>query len=73
MCARPSSAQHGGVSGDIEMLGRLLSYACLIGATIEYCEILARRAAERRARAEFDVIQAAGRRGLRRNFTAEGG
>jgi hypothetical protein len=52
------------VPGDIDLLARLLTVAALIGGTIEYAELMARRVVERRVRAEIAATQEAGLRGL---------
>jgi hypothetical protein len=53
------------------LLGELMTLAGLIGATIEYCEIMKRRTIQRRLAAEQSVAQAAGLQGLVRVFLAE--
>jgi hypothetical protein len=53
------------------MLAQLISYAGLLGATIEYCELTKRRAQRRLADAERREAQAAGLQGLVRIFLTE--
>lgn len=53
------------------MLAQLIAYAGLLGATIEYCELMKRRAQRRAADAERLAAQASGLQGLVRIFLAE--
>jgi hypothetical protein len=53
------------------LLAHLLTVAGLIGGTIEYCEIIQRRAAQRRLEADRLVAHEAGLRGMVRVFLAE--
>jgi hypothetical protein len=53
------------------LLAQLLTVAGLIGGTIEYCEIIQRRAAQRRLEADRLVAHEAGLRGMVRVFLAE--
>lgn len=53
------------------LLGQLVTLAGLVGATIEYCVIIKRRATQRRLAAEQSVSQAAGLQGLVRIFLAD--
>ena len=55
------------------LLAQLISMAGLIGATIEYCEILKRRAGMRLEHAQDLAIEAAGLQGLVRLFLVEAG
>lgn len=50
------------------LMAQLLTMAGLIGGTIEYCEILKRRAAARRSKQERLASQASGLHGLVRVF-----
>ncbi len=52
-------------------LAHLLSLAGLIGGTVEYCEIIKRRAELRRFDADRRAAEASGLRGLVRVFLAE--
>ncbi|MBA2632496.1 MAG: hypothetical protein H0U86_05790 [Chloroflexi bacterium] len=52
-------------------LAHLLSIAGLIGGTVEYCEIIQRRAASRRIDADRCAAEASGLRGLVRVFLVE--
>ena len=56
---------------DMELLARLIAYAALIAATIEYCEIVKRRLLVRRRRAEQLDSQTMGLQGLVRVFLAD--
>ena len=56
---------------DVELLARLIAYAALIAATIEYCEIVKRRLLVRRLRAEQLDSQTMGLQGLVRVFLAD--
>jgi hypothetical protein len=47
-----------------QLLGQLIAIAALLGATIEYIEILRRRRSARRAAAERSASEEAGLRGL---------
>lgn len=69
--ARLHGLHDGGVTHDVELLGRLVALAALIGATIEYAEILRRRVERRRRAADIADSQAAGLRGLVRVFLSE--
>jgi hypothetical protein len=60
------------VTDDVQLLGRLVAFAALIAATIEYAEILARRELERRRRGELAAVQEAGLRGLVRLTLMDG-
>ena len=53
------------------LLGQVLSLAGLLGGTIEYCEIIRRRAACRRLETERLAAEEAGLRGMVRVFLAE--
>jgi hypothetical protein len=53
------------------ILAQLIAYAGLLGATIEYCELMKRRAQRRAADAERLAAQASGLQGLVRIFLAE--
>lgn len=53
------------------LLAQLLTLAGLIGGTIEYCEIIQRRAARRRLEADRRASEDAGLRGMVRVFLAE--
>jgi hypothetical protein len=53
------------------MLAQLVTFAGLLGATIEYCELMRRRAQRRAADAERLAAQASGLQGLVRIFLAE--
>ena len=53
------------------LMAQLLTLAGLVGGTIEYCEILKRRAAARRSEQERLASQASGLHGLVRVFIAE--
>jgi len=53
------------------LLAQLLALAGLIGGTIEYCEIVRRRATLRFAERERLAFQAAGLNGLVRVFLAD--
>ena len=48
-----------------------LAYAALLAATIEYCEIVKRRVAERQRMADNEVAAEAGLRGVVRVFLAD--
>ena len=52
-------------------LAHLLALAGLIGGTVEYCEIIQRRAEQRRLDADRRAAEASGLRGLVRVFLAE--
>jgi hypothetical protein len=52
-------------------LAHLLSLAGLIGGTVEYCEIIGRRAEVRRLVADGRALEASGLRGLVRVFLVE--
>jgi hypothetical protein len=54
------------------LLAQLLSLAGLLGATIEYMEIIGRRAIERRAEAEQRVLEASALPGMVRVLLADG-
>jgi hypothetical protein len=56
---------------DTELLARLIAYAGLIAATIEYCEILKRRLVSRQLMAEEWVNRAVGLQGLARLFLTD--
>lgn len=53
------------------LLGQLLALAGLIGSTIEYCEIIQRRARARRLEVERRAAEASALVGLVRVFLAE--
>ena len=53
------------------MLAQLITYAGLLGATIDYCELMKRRVQRRAADAERLAAQASGLQGLVRIFLAE--
>ena len=53
------------------LLAQLLAYAALLAATIEYCEILKRRVAERQRMSDNEVAAEAGLRGIVRVFLAD--
>ena len=53
------------------LLAHLLALAGLIGGTIEYCEIIQRRAELRRLEADRRAAEASGLRGMVRVFLAE--
>ena len=53
------------------LLGQLLSLAGLLGCTIEYCEIIRRRAGLRALDVENMAAQEEGLRGMVRVFLAE--
>jgi hypothetical protein len=63
------SAPHG---SDQLLLGQLVSLAALLGGTLEYCEIIRRRAQVRLLEAERLAAEEAGLRGMVRVFLAEG-
>jgi hypothetical protein len=52
-------------------LATLLTLAALIGATIEYAEMIRRRGERRRALAELDLVHESGLRGLVRLFASD--
>ena len=54
------------------LLGQLVSLAALLGGTLEYCEIIRRRAQLRLLEAERLAAEEAGLRGMVRVFLAEG-
>ena len=56
---------------DVLILAKLLSLACLLGATIEYIEIVKRRIQLRRAAAEREEGAEIGLRGLVRVLLVE--
>ncbi|MEO8245523.1 MAG: hypothetical protein ABI622_00250 [Chloroflexota bacterium] len=56
---------------DSNLLAQLLAYAALLAATIEYCELVKRRAVQRTVRLEARMAQEAGLRGLVRLFLAD--
>ena len=56
---------------DVQVLGRLLALAALIAATIEYAELIRRRAAARRWFAELDARHEVGLSGLVRVMLAD--
>jgi hypothetical protein len=64
MAAAWRSAHAGHVPGDNELLARLLTLTALIAGTMQYVELMARRVAERRRRADVALAQDAGLRGL---------
>ena len=53
------------------LLAQLLTLAGLIGGTIEYCEIIQRRAVRRRVEQERLAMQSVGLEGLVRVFLAD--
>jgi hypothetical protein len=55
-----------------EMLGQLVSMGALVGGTVEYVEILKRRAQERRLAADRERSADTGLQGLVRVFLADG-
>jgi hypothetical protein len=54
------------------LLAQLLSLVGLLGATIEYMEIIGRRARGRRVEAEQRAVEASGLPGMVRVFLADG-
>ena len=72
MCFRRSPDECHRLMGATHLLlGQLLSLAGLLGATLEYCEIIRRRAQLRLFEAERLAAQEAGLRGMVRVFLAE--
>ena len=53
------------------LLAQLLAYGALLAATIEYCEIVKRRMAERQRMADNEVAAEAGLRGIVRVFLTD--
>ena len=60
-----------GMEPDARLLAQLLSIIALLAATIEYCEILQRRTAQRLRAAMRSQSEEAGLRGLVRVFLAD--
>jgi hypothetical protein len=62
---------HGTRMGTQYLLTQLVAYAAVLAATIEYCQIVKRRVAERQRRADNEVAADAGLRGIVRIFLAD--
>jgi hypothetical protein len=54
------------------LLGQLLAFAALLAATIEYIEIIRRRAKGRRVEVEERAVEASGLPGMVRVFLVDG-
>lgn len=59
------------MAADVVLASQLLAFAALVGATVEYREILLRRVIVRREQAELQAVRDAGLRGMVRVFLAE--
>jgi len=68
---RTTGTAHGARMGTQDLLAQLLTYGALLAATIEYCEILKRRVAERQRMSDNEVASEAGLRGIVRVFLAD--
>ena len=68
---RPSGANVSAMGVTHLLLAHLLALAGLIGGTVEYCEIIQRRAELRRLEADRRAAEASGLRGMVRVFLAE--
>ena len=62
---------HGARMSSNYLLAQLVGYAGLLAATIEYCEIVKRRVAERQREADSELAAEAGLRGVVRLFLAD--
>lgn len=69
--ARIAVRRHPSPMADPVLVSQLLAFAALVGATIEYRQILRRRAIVRRQDAERRAAQDSGLRGMVRVFLAE--
>lgn len=55
----------------VHLLAQLLSYAALLAATVEYCELMRRRQLQRVAAAEVRAIRVSGLQAMVRVFLAD--
>jgi len=70
MAATTGQAQRARM-GSHYLLAQLAAYAGLLAATIEYCEILKRRLAQRQRAVDIEAAAEAGLRGIVRVFLAD--